>query len=193
MYFKKINEKEINSFIRSISTNNIFYISKPNHFPEKKQSKLAICSYKKKYPKKIKKNLVHNKNFVYIPKNKINTKNYNSENIYHHKCVSSAGFNVMNRKKIYNRKNNEINKNMNNSAKGKYIIETTKIEVFSPPQYLSNTLNYFDHNNIIYSDEELKNLKINIWKEENCCSSTESLCCLGTDIKNNNINIYDYL
>ena len=74
------------------------------------------------------------------------------------------------------------------SVKGKYIIETKKVEVFRKPKNFTESKfvkesNYNAVNNM--SNYEIKQVMRDIWNDETYCSTVESLCCLGDDRKSN--------
>ena len=74
------------------------------------------------------------------------------------------------------------------SAKSKYIIETRKVEIFRKPKNLSvnrfvRETNLNEANSI--SNYEVKQMMRDIWNGETYCSTVESLCCLGDDVRNN--------
>ena len=74
------------------------------------------------------------------------------------------------------------------SIKGRYIIETKKIEVFRKPRMFTdsqfvNEKNYAQINTM--SNYEVKHIMKDIWNDEVFCSTVESLCCLGDEGKNN--------
>ncbi len=74
------------------------------------------------------------------------------------------------------------------SVKSKYIIETRKVEVFRKPKNLSASRFVRESNvNIVnsISNYEVKQLMKDIWNGETYCSTVESLCCLGDDVKHN--------
>ena len=71
---------------------------------------------------------------------------------------------------------NGYSQNITNPQQGKYIIETIKVEVFCKPE---NIIIYHNANEMNSVNQNIPNNKINIWKKENCCLSTESLICLG--------------
>ena len=74
------------------------------------------------------------------------------------------------------------------SAKSKYIIETRKVEIFRRPKNLSENrfvreTNLNEVNSI--SNYQVKQMMRDIWNGETYCSTVESLCCLGDDVRNN--------
>ena len=83
------------------------------------------------------------------------------------------------------------------SIKGKYIIETKKVEVFKRPKNYSasktiskNTFSSMSEINRY----EVKDIMKNIWNEESYCSTVESLCCLSDENKSNlsqNVMIFE--
>ena len=131
---------------------------------------LIISSYKKKLYKKS----WNNSTFIY--KKKFPPTNYKCRTFYRNKYMSGNLFNRFSRNNnkynIYN--NNCKTQNITDFSKEKYIIETTRVEIYSKPENL-----------IFFDNKNLKQIKINIWNENNCCSCTESLCCLGNDESNN--------
>jgi len=83
------------------------------------------------------------------------------------------------------------------SMKGKYIIETKKVEIFKRPKnYSANktmSKNTFSSMSEI-SRYEVKDIMKNIWNEESYCSTVESLCCLSDENKSNlsqNVMIFE--
>ena len=83
------------------------------------------------------------------------------------------------------------------SMKGKYIIETKKVEIFKRPKnYSANktmSKNTFSSMSEI-SRYEVKDIMKSIWNEESYCSTVESLCCLSDDNKSNlsqNVMIFE--
>ena len=74
------------------------------------------------------------------------------------------------------------------STKGKYIIETKKVEVFQKPKFFTESK--FVKESVYNAGNTMSNYKIkqimrDIWNDETYCSTVESLCCLGDDRKNN--------
>ena len=74
------------------------------------------------------------------------------------------------------------------SVKSKYIIETKKVEIFRKPKNFIST-KYVNESNYnmtkSMSHYDIKHIMSNIWNDEVYCSTVESLCCLGDDVKNN--------
>ena len=185
MYLKKVKEKEINNHLREInrSENNVFYISNAN---KPQNNKIALCTYNQYLNKK----QIQEEKSLYVPKNKTVYDNCNKKNKNSNRNVIDTTFIVKNMKKKKYDNNNETYQKNNGSSKYKYILETTKVEVFSPRSYYSNK-NIIEKNKL-NSNEKLTDLVMNRWNEKNCCSSTECLTCLGSDIKNINRNVYVY-
>jgi len=76
------------------------------------------------------------------------------------------------------------------SIKGRYVIETKKVEVFKRPKNYS--ANKTMSKNMITSMTEInryevKDIMKTIWNEESYCSTVESLCCLS-DLNKSNIS-----
>ena len=74
------------------------------------------------------------------------------------------------------------------SVKSRYIIETKKVEVFQKPKnYSANKFikqNSYNAMNSI-SNYEVRQIMRDIWNDETFCSTVESLCCLGDDVRHN--------
>ncbi len=74
------------------------------------------------------------------------------------------------------------------SVKSRYIIETKKVEVFQKPKnYSANKFikqNGYNAMNSI-SNYEVRQIMRDIWNDETFCSTVESLCCLGDDVRHN--------
>ena len=182
MFLRKIKEKELNDYIQSVNTsnNNVFYISNSN---KKQDSKVPFCTYDENSNKKI----IEEEKSSNIPKNKTVFNNYNVKKIHYKKLIGTT-FNITSRKKKNYVRNNDFSKKNNGNSKSKYIIETTKVEVFSPRSNRSN--NYLIEQNALNSKRKLRDLDINRWNESICCSSIECLSCLGNDNKTINKNVY---
>ena len=112
----------------------------------------------------------------FIYKKKFPPTNYKSCTFYKNKFFKGNEFNnnTTNKNGIIN--NNEIPQIIKDCGHRKYIIETVKVEVFCKPENLI----YYNHlNNMGFMNQKYTKNIIDIWKRENCCSSTESLICLG--------------
>ena len=73
------------------------------------------------------------------------------------------------------------------SVKGKYIIETKKVEIFKKPKNYSEnkTMSKSISSMSEINRYEVKDIMRSIWNEESYCSTVESLCCLSDDNKSN--------
>ena len=125
--------------------------------------------YVKKFP---------NKNFVFQNKKKNNNNLVITNNVFpnsmRNKNYKTDSYRCY--KKLYKNNNN------NKPLRGKYIVETVKIEVFCKPDKYNNYLKKKYHNNPILG-EKISLIRKEIWKKNLCRSSIESLCCLGNKSK----------